>query len=204
MFGSTDFSATPAPSFFTSWHRHAAAEGLGTVVFAFSPSATTCLTGTFHFRNKSFLFFNTVSVFGGPATHDTTPKHRRAPHHQLIVDRHDGAVAEKMTTEFWVSAALLAQLFAVGLNASRMLANFFCRSIRSAKIRACTVSYSPVELTVIQEVALTVTGHPLTILVIATGAHGCLSGGAGNNAGREQRTQIKCSHAPPHTDDLSN
>lgn len=75
----------------------------------------------------------------------------------------------KETTEFWVSAALLAQLFAVGLNASRMLANFFCRSIRSAKIRACTVSSFPVELTVIQEVALTVTGTPLTILVIATG-----------------------------------
>jgi len=50
-----------------------------------------------------------------------------------------------------------------------MLANFFCRSIKSAKIRAWTVSSLPDELTVIQEVALTVTGTPFTILVIATG-----------------------------------
>ena len=61
-------------------HRHAAAEGLGTVVSRFhrphhllDGNLPLQKTGTFHFRNKSFLFFNTVSVFCGPATHDTTP-----------------------------------------------------------------------------------------------------------------------------------
>ena len=34
---------------------------------------TTCVTGDFHFRNSSFFVFNTVAVFCGPATQDTTP-----------------------------------------------------------------------------------------------------------------------------------
>src|SRR5262245_20616530 len=167
MSGSATFRATLAPSFFTSWIGRFPRKPCAPSLRSFTVR-TTCVTGTFHFRNRSFLFFNTVAVFCRPATQDTMPTSPRT----AIISWSSTGTMEPLrndTTGFWVSAALLAQLLPDGLNASRMLANFFCRSIRSAKIRAWTVSSFPDELTVIQEVALTVTGTPLTVLVIATG-----------------------------------
>ena len=69
--------------------------------------------------------------------------------------------------------ARLTQLFAGSLNESTTLANFLCRSIRSAKILACILGSLPTELVVTHEVALTVIGMPFTVFVIAIGPVVC-------------------------------
>src|SRR5262245_32553530 len=66
------------------------------------------------------------------------------------------------------SAPLFAQV-SPGLNLPTMLAIFFCRSTRSARIRAVTTMSLSTGFTVVYEVALTVTGTPLTVLLLATG-----------------------------------
>lgn len=109
----------------------------------------------------------------------------------------------KETTEFWVSAALLAQLFAVGLNAARMLANFFLKVDQVGENPRLYGQLIPRGIDGNPGGRVDGDRYPVDDIGDCYRAHGCLSGGAGNNAGREQRTQIKCSHAPPHTDDLS-
>ena len=96
MFGSTDFSATPRAIFLHQLHRHAAAEGLGLgAIVAFLHGAHDMRDGRLPLQEQELLCLQHRRglLRAGDAGHDADIAAHG--HDELIVDRHDGTVAER-------------------------------------------------------------------------------------------------------------
>ena len=203
MFGSTDFSATRRAIFLDQLDRHAAAEGLGLgAVVALLHGAHDMRDGRLPLQEQQLLCLQHCRGFlrAGHAGHDADIAAHG--HDQLIVDRHDGTVAERDDRVLGIGRAvgavvdgqlepvedageLLLQVDQVGENPR------LHRQLIAARIDG--------------DPGGRVDRHRYAVdhIGYCNRAHRRLGGGAGNDTHREQCTQMKCFHAQPLPDDLS-